>query len=285
MKNEFPDDQQAGKPADGEGGGQQNRRGPNRRGGRRWNNSTTGAGGSSGSPAAKYPTRNKELPETLVFDNTGQNDAANFQRTLKGLANYLHTTYSAEVSEAILTMKAVTITVDDQPPIKQDSKGQPIALASWEEYKWKQDYTEQSKKLKLYNESMPKAYIHLYNQCSTNLKNDLEASDDFPPVEAAKDPIGLLKLIQGLCCSYDSKTQSVMATVASQKKLFTFFQRDGMDNAHTTVSLWHTSKPSRHTGELAPLGSRLHLWPRNFKKCTPRNRRFAKIRPSLLTLN
>jgi hypothetical protein len=50
-------------------------------------------------------------------------------------------------------------------------------------------------------------------------------------VESCKDPIGLLKIIQGLCCSYDSKTQSVMATVASQKKLFTFFQCDGIDNS------------------------------------------------------
>ncbi len=78
---------------------------------------------------------------------------------------------------------------------------------------------------------MPKAYIHIYNQCSTNLKNDLEASSAFPTLESNKDPIGLLKLIHGLCCSYDSKTQSVMATVASQKKLFTFFQRNGMDNS------------------------------------------------------
>jgi len=36
---------------------------------------------------------------------------------------------------------------------------------------------------------------------------------------------------KGLCCSYDSKTQSVMATVASHKKLFTYFQRDGVDNS------------------------------------------------------
>lgn len=229
--NEFPDGQNTAKLADGEGAGQKNRRGPHRRGGRRWNNAT-GVGGSSGSATAKYSTRNKELPENLVFDNTGQNDAANFQRTLKGMANYLHTTYSAEVSEAILKMQAVTITVDDRPPLKTDpTTKQPLPLATWEEYKWRQDYAEQSKKLKLYTDSMPKAYIHLYNQCSTNLKNDLEASNDFPPVEAAKDPIGLLKLIQGLCCSYDSKTQSVMATVTSQKKLFTFFQRDGMDNA------------------------------------------------------
>jgi hypothetical protein len=40
----------------------------------------------------------------------------------------------------------------------------------------------------------------------------------------------LLKLIQSLCCSYDAKTQSGMATVASHKRLFTYFQCDGDDN-------------------------------------------------------
>ena len=65
-----------------------------------------GGGGSPGHAAAKYPTRNKELPENLVFDNTGHNDAANFQRSLKGLAIFLHTTYSAEVAAAILKMQA-----------------------------------------------------------------------------------------------------------------------------------------------------------------------------------
>ena len=200
------------------GGTQANKTDMDQSGACRWNNAA-GAGGSPGQAAAKYPTRNKELPENLVFDNTGHNDAANFQRSLKGLANYLHTTYSAEVAKAVLKMQAVSIKVDDQPPIKTDPTTKlPVPLASWEEYKWRQEYTEQSKKLKLYNDSMPKAYIHLYNQCSTNLKNDLEASASFPQVEASKDAIGLLRLIQGLCCSYDSKTQSVMATVASQKK-------------------------------------------------------------------
>ncbi len=86
-------------------------------------------------------------------------------------------------------------------------------------------------KLKFYKDSMSKASIHIYNQCLTNLKNDLEASTAFPQIESTKDPIELLKLIHGLCCSYGSKTQSGMATVASQKKLFTFFQCDGMDNS------------------------------------------------------
>jgi hypothetical protein len=166
-----------------------------------------------------------------VFDNTGQVDAANFQRSLKGMANFLHTTYSAEVSEAILKMQPIVINVEESPPQRTDNNGVPIPLSSWEEYKWKKTYAEQSNRLKTYNESMPKAYIYIYNQCSTNLKNYLETSSAFPTIEGAKDPISLLKLIQGLCCSYDSKTQSVMATVASQKKLFIFYQKEGMDNS------------------------------------------------------
>jgi len=128
-------------------------------------------------------------------------------------------------------MQAVTIPIEDKPKAWKDSSGQDLPLTSWEIHKWKEEYIAQLKTLKIYNDSMPKAYIHLYNQCSTNLKNDLEAATAFAQIESTKDPIGLLKLIQGLCCSYDSKTQSVMATVASHKKLFTYFQCDGVDNS------------------------------------------------------
>ena len=230
MKAVVKEERNAPKIADEGGeGGHGNRRGY-RRGARRLNN-VAGGGSSGNTPNAKYPTRNKDLPENLVFDNTGHNDAANFQRTLKGLANFLHTTYSAEVATAVLKMQAVNIALEDEPTPRTDAAGNEITLTAWDIHKWKEEYNAQLKTLKVYNDSMPKAYIHLYNQCSTNLKNDLEAAPAFAQVESNKDPIGLLKLIQGLCCSYDSKTQSVMATVASHKKLFTFFQRDGMDNS------------------------------------------------------
>ncbi len=60
----------------------------------RWNN-PAGTGGTTGSATTsnKFPTRHKDIPDTVVFDNTGQVDATNFQRSLKGMANYFHTTY------------------------------------------------------------------------------------------------------------------------------------------------------------------------------------------------
>jgi hypothetical protein len=77
---------------------------------------------------------------------------------------------------------------------------------------------------------MAKAYIVIYHQCSPTLKNDLEAAPTFTTVCSNQDVIALLKLVQSLCCSYDAKTQSVMATVASHKRLFTHYQKDGIDN-------------------------------------------------------
>jgi len=50
-----------------------------------------------GDPQETLPTPNalpatRICPKNLVFDNTAHNDAANFHRTLKGLANFMHTT-------------------------------------------------------------------------------------------------------------------------------------------------------------------------------------------------
>ena len=54
--------------------GQNNRRRGFRRGGHRYNN----AAGAGNTPNDKYPTRNKDLPENLVFDNTGQTTLPTF---------------------------------------------------------------------------------------------------------------------------------------------------------------------------------------------------------------
>jgi hypothetical protein len=77
---------------------------------------------------------------------------------------------------------------------------------------------------------MTKAYIIIYHQCSPNLKNNLEASDTFTNIRSNQDVIVLLKLVLSLCCSYDAKTQGVMAMVASHKHLFMHYQKDTINN-------------------------------------------------------
>ena len=86
MKAVVKEERNATKVTDEGEAGQHNRRG-HCRGSHRYNNAT-GGNSSGNTPTAKYPTRNKDLPENLVFDNTGHNDAANFQHTLRGRLGY-----------------------------------------------------------------------------------------------------------------------------------------------------------------------------------------------------
>ncbi len=119
-----------------------------------------------------------------------------------------------------------------QPKPNPTKLGELIPVSKIDTYLWKRAHTKASEHKEKYDKNMAKAYIIICHQCSPNLKNDLEASDLFPSICQNQDAIALLRLIQGLCCSYDAKIQSVMATVASHKCLFTYYQKVGVDN-HT----------------------------------------------------
>ena len=166
MGNDVKEENNSPRPPARDGAGNDNNNNNNnRRGGRRgarnrWNNATAG-GTPTQNNAAKYKSRNKDIPDDVVFDNAGQNDAANFQHAVQGMANYLHTTYCAEVGEAIRLMKEVTITLPNPPTPKTDAAGNTVPISFADEFKWKQDYTDANSCLRMYTTSMPKAYIHI----------------------------------------------------------------------------------------------------------------------------
>ena len=129
-------------------------------------------------------------------------------------------------------MTPVIIDIPAVPQDKQDPNdpSKIIKVNNIDIYLWKEKHKKASAKLDKYETDMARALILIFHQCTPNLKNDIEAANTFPAIRVAQDPIMLLKLIQSLCCSYDAKTQSVMATVASHKRLFTYYQRNGDDN-------------------------------------------------------
>ena len=138
-------------------GGDRGNKNNNRRRGHctriRWNN--TAAGGTP-SPGNKFKSRIKDIAEDLTFNNTGPNNVVNFQHALRGIADYLHTTYSVDVADAIHHMKVVVIDIPDPSAIKQDKSGNDIPILSIDEYKWKEEYKEQIMRKRLYDMSMPK---------------------------------------------------------------------------------------------------------------------------------
>ncbi len=131
-------------------------------------------------------------------------------------------------------MTPVIIDIPAVPTVKLDPND-PLgatmtSITKIDIYLWKEKHKKASVKLDKYKNNMAHAFIIIFHQCTPSLKNKIEAADTFPAICAAQDPIALLKLIQSLCCSYNAKTQRVMATVASHKHLFTYYQGDDDDN-------------------------------------------------------
>jgi hypothetical protein len=166
----------------------------------------------------KLKEKTKEI-EADTFDNTSSHDVAIFNKSLKNIADYLQLNHGNNVSKAIHNMTPANIILPDipQPKPHPNKLGDLIPISKINMYHWEQAQTKASERKEKYDKNMAKSYIIIYHQCSTNLKNDLKASDLFPSICQNQDVIGLLRLIQGLCCSDDSKIQSVMATVPLHK--------------------------------------------------------------------
>jgi hypothetical protein len=111
------------------------------------------------------------------------------------------------VSEAVRNMTPIKIAIPPPPQGLPDpadsSKTLPIPEVAL--YLWKQEHSKATKKKNDYDDQLLKAYIIIIQQCSMALCSDLEAEKTFPTIRSAQDPLALLKFIQGLCCSYDSK--------------------------------------------------------------------------------
>jgi hypothetical protein len=76
-------------------GGGRNRHPPHR-----WNQGLSG----------KFKGKTKKI-EFDTFDNTGPHDAAQFNKSLKNIANYLHLNHGNNVSKAVQNLTPVTIRV------------------------------------------------------------------------------------------------------------------------------------------------------------------------------
>ncbi len=149
-------------------------------------------------------------------------------------------------------MTPANIILPDIPQPKPD-RNKPrelIPVSKIDTYLWKQSHTKASERKEKHGKNIAEAYIVIYHQCSPNLKNDLKASDLSPSICQNQDVIGLPHLIQSLCCSYDAKIQRVMATVALQKCLFTYYKKMASITIPTTASSLLTSRPSKHTVSL-----------------------------------
>ena len=201
---------------------------PANRGRRNWRRG--GSSNNTQSNNGKFKGKTKDI-EDDIFDMGGSHDAALFSRTLRAIADYIQLKYSNfDASEAVRKMTPATITIPPPPQPTVDDSGREIPVSDVAFYLWKREHSKAQDRKDAYDKDMKNAYTLVYHQCSHVLTTELEAAESFESIRSTQDVIALLGLIKSFCCSFDTKTQGVMATVKSIQRTFLFFQKDRVDN-------------------------------------------------------
>jgi len=185
--------------------------------------------------------------------NTGQNKfAAQFTQSRKNVANYLQRTSASEgylVAETVRTGREQTIplpaAVDANAPDAADLK-----IIRDEEVK-----TIAKKRLKL-QDSLKKGYATIYDQCSQEVRDKLEATNDWDKTQRDQSLHELIQKIERICVGFDDHKQEVFNLVQALKTLFLFTQaeKDTVDKyGRNFRSLWDTveafgGSPGIHRG-------------------------------------
>jgi hypothetical protein len=177
--------QTGGGGAGGDGCGRRNRH--------RYNTNNNNSGN-------KFVSRNKGIKHD-VFDNTGTNNASLFNKSLTHIEDYLleKLDHGRDVSDAVCNMTPVTITIPKPPKGLPDpnDNSKMLSVDDLQIFQWKDAFTCASKRKDYYDDGLDKAYVIIFNQCSTSLKNELKAGANVSTFRQAQNPIELLRLIQG----------------------------------------------------------------------------------------
>ena len=226
---------------------------------------TAGHGGGRGSSREKpryYPQGGVDT--TRVFKsaiskiaedtfNTGQNKfAAQFIQSRKNVSNYLQRTLAYKgylVAKTVHTNKKQII---ELPPAVDesaaDAEDQKIIRA--EEVK-----TVAKRRLKL-GEVLKKGYATVYDQCSQEVRDKLESTDDWDKTQKEQSLKELIRKIKRMCVGFDDHKQEVFNLVQAVKTLYLYTQgeKESIEEyGRNFKSLWDTveafgGSPGVHNG-------------------------------------
>jgi hypothetical protein len=124
----------------------------------------------SAQPGGKFRGKIKEIAKD-TFDNTGPNDAANFNKSLRNIADYFQLMLGHDVSEAVRNMAPVMIVVPTPPQGLPDPNDtlRMLPVSDIDFYLWKQEHSKATKKKDEYDNHLSKVYIVIIQQCSPAL--------------------------------------------------------------------------------------------------------------------
>jgi hypothetical protein len=105
-------------------------------------------------------------------------------------------------------------------------------------------------------DSLKKGYATVYDQCSQEVHDKLEATDNWDKMQRDQSLHELIQKIEGICVGFDNHKQEVFSLVQALRTLFLFTQgeKDTVDKyGRNFQSLWDTveafgGSPGVHKG-------------------------------------
>jgi hypothetical protein len=191
-----------------------------------------GLGGGRGTRNMRYHPRAgdaskgfKSLISEIAIDtfNTEQNKfAAQLTQSRKNVANYLQRTSAYEGYLVAETVRSGREQIIELPPPNDasaaDAEDQKIIQAKEVKLiaKWRLKLTE----------SLKKGYATVYIQCSQEVKDKLEVTDDWEGTQRDQSLHELIEKIERICVGFDGHKQEVYNLVQALQRLFLYTQND-----------------------------------------------------------
>jgi hypothetical protein len=167
-----------------------------------------------------------------------------FTQLRKNVAKYLQHTALLEgylVAETVRTGKkqviALPLAVDESTADVEDQK-----IIRAEEVK------TVAKRCLKFKDALKKGYATIYDQCSQEVKDKMEATDDWERIQREQSLHELIQKIERICIGFDDHKQEVFNLVQLLKMLFLHTQgeKEGVDQyARNFKSLWDTVEAFR----------------------------------------
>ncbi len=234
--------------------------------------------GGGGEPTKGFKSVISEITQDTF--NTKQNKfAAQFTQSCKNVANCLQRTASTEgylVAKTVRMGKKQLIVL---PPAVDENAtnvdNQRIIRA--EEVK-----TVAKRHLKL-EDVLKKGYAMVYDQCSQEVKDKLEATDNWERIQQDQSLHELIHKVKRICIGFDNHKQEVFNLVQALKTLFLYTQgeKEGVNQYWRNFrSLWDMveafgGSPGVHKGLLNVL-LKDPSWVNNVHNVTPKERAEAE---------
>jgi hypothetical protein len=153
--------------------------------------------------------------------NTGQNKfAVQFMQLRKNVANYLQRTSASKgylVAKTVRTGTEQTIALPSAVDVSAPNAADLKIIRD------KEVKTIAKRRLKL-QDSLKKGYATVYDQCSQEVRDKLEATDDWDKTQRDQSLHEVIQKIERICIGFNNHKQEVFNLVQALRTIFLFTQ-------------------------------------------------------------